>query len=147
MLLMRLSPSFFATRSARPRDHGRRDLVEAHLAEPRFEMKRVDDLLRALLRRLVLPADHPLVPERSVEPLRERRCLLLGFRSLGLRRAHFANSALLGLQGPDTGLREIVVRPGNTGRAEDAHLPAVGGLHGGSEEPTAINRVTSYRHR
>ena len=36
---------------------GRRDLVEANLAEPRFEMKRVDSLLRALLRRLVLPAD------------------------------------------------------------------------------------------
>ncbi|MCX5746681.1 MAG: hypothetical protein NT062_29750 [Proteobacteria bacterium] len=85
-------------------------------------MQVVDDVLRPHLARLVLSSDHPLVPERTFEPLCERRYLLLD-GGLELRRAHFADGALLGLLGPNAGLREIVVRPGNTGRTEDAHFP------------------------
>lgn len=95
MLLMRLSLSFFATRSARNR------ATTGVVISSRRSF-------------------HSLVPERSLEPLYERRCLLLRFRKFDPRRASVPNRALLGFQHPDSGGREILMWPGDAGRTEEA---------------------------
>jgi len=100
-------------------------------AQPSFRFLRVVAPLLALdLGRLVAAPHDPFTPEPAGEPFIER-WHLLGVRWRRVCRLdrvseRWSDCALLGLFGPDLSRREIVVRPRNSGRTEEAQLLSIG---------------------